>query len=162
VPLLLLTACSSPADVRADHDRTLEEYQREIDDAQGAIASAQDQINLAQDSIRTENARLPGDVAVAESWNNHWWGIPAGGWVAILIVASVGLAVVLSVWAYFYNVRRRLRQRRAHDLSLERERTEQRRLAALKGQVERGNCQVCGAAPVPDEVIEEVTRERKE
>jgi hypothetical protein len=159
VPLLLaLAACSSPADVRADHDRTLDEYQREIDDAQNAIASAQDKINLAQDHIRSENARLPGDLVTANEWNSHWLGIPAAGWVLIFIITGVLVAIVLGVWAYFYNERRHLQQRRAHDLAVERERTEQKRLDALKERIERDNCQVCGAAPVPDTVIAEVEK----
>ena len=145
VPLLAV-ACASPADVQADHDRTLRGYQDTIREAQG--------------NVRHENVRFRGDMATAEDWNHHWLGIPAAGWVAIICVTAFVLMIVLTLCFVLTHERRVVRRRREYDLALERERTEQKRLDVLEDRVQRGNCQVCGGAPVPDSVIEEVNRDR--
>jgi rubrerythrin len=141
---LLLAACATPADVRANHERALDGYENTIREA--------------LDDMQAANREYVRSLEVAERWDTHWWGIPAGGWVAILITVGVLLATVLGVWTYFADERRTIRRRREHELALEREKTEQRRLKALHQQVERGPCQVCGAAPVSDEVIAEVEK----
>lgn len=141
---LLPTACASPGDVRAEHDRI--------------VQSARDDVREAQETIRTENVRFPGDLATAEDWNHHWLGIPAAGWVTISIFTAIGLTIALVVWLVLASDARKLRRRREHELALERDRTERQRLKVLDEQVRRGNCQVCGGVPVPDEVIEDVKR----
>lgn len=139
-------ACASPADVQADHDRTIRGYY--------------DSIREAQDNVHDENARFRGDMATAQDWNHHMLGIPAAGWVAILISASVVFAIVTIVWLVTAHDQRELRRKREHVLALEQQKTRQRQLDVLAERVQRGNCQVCGAAPVPDDVLKEVTRDR--
>jgi len=142
LPVLALAACSTPADVVADHDRAIEAQQGAIDQA--------------QDAIREENREFVGRLNWSREWDTHWWGIPAGGWVAIFIVSGVFLTIALCVWAYFFNERRRLRQRREHEFKLEAEKTERQRVAAAEQAVKRGNCQVCGAAPLDERTLKEL------
>lgn len=145
VPLLLaLTACASPADVQADHDRTVRGYQ--------------DQIRELQGNIRHENQAFAGDVATAREWNQHFMGIPAAGWVAILILATIVVGIGVVVWMMLAHDSRDVRRQREHELALEREKTERARIKAADEVIRRGNCQVCNAAPVPDTVIAEVEK----
>jgi hypothetical protein len=139
---LALAACSTPADVTAEHERALNGYE--------------DTIRQALEDMQTENREYAGNLRFAEQWDHHWWGIPAGGWVAIFIVTGVLLTIGLCIWGYFFHERRRLRQRRAHELKLEAEKTEQKRVAAAQKAVERGNCQVCGAAPLDEKTLKEL------
>lgn len=140
--VLLLVGCASPADVRAEHER--------------ALSSAQNTVHEAQDKIRSENAAFPGDMATAERWNTHVLGIPAAGWVAIVSIVGAILVIGLSVWATFAVEARRQRRRLEYDLEVERTRTERKRVEAARVVAERGNCQVCGAAPVDEQTLKEI------
>lgn len=142
--LLALTACATPADVRADHDRLLRTLQDDVGEARSRVAE--------------ERAAFADRLADAETWDHHWLGIPAGGWVVIFIVASIVLLVLGGISIYFLAERRRDRRRREHDLLIERERTAQQRVKAAALAIERGTCQVCGAAPVPDDLLDEVRK----
>jgi ElaB/YqjD/DUF883 family membrane-anchored ribosome-binding protein len=141
--LFALTACASPADVAAQHQKVVDDAQRAIDEAQKTLSD--------------ENRQFVADAQFANEWNDHWWGIPAGGWVAIFIALAVGVTIALVTSIVLWHERRNLRRRREHELALERERVKREKVNAAKKAIERGGCQVCGAAPIPNEVLKEIS-----
>lgn len=117
---LLLAACAGPVDVEAS-------YARELGTAQEVLYQAQEGVSAAERDYVT-------DLASAREWNVHVFGIPASGWVAILIFASILLfigLIFLSLWA-----RESLedRRRKASALALAKEETRQAELAAQKAE----------------------------
>ncbi len=92
---------------------------------------------------REELARYDADMATAIEWNNHTLGIPASGWLVIVIVAVLvagTLLVLAGVWTYRV-VERRAANRHAIDKA---------RHDVEKTRIERGRCTVCGADPQVD------------
>lgn len=90
------------------------------------------------------------DLAAAEEWNQHVLGVPASGWVAILIAAAIGLTIVLAFGIVSLHDSFEDRRRKAHGLALEREKTRQE-------IAKRGPCATCGTVP-----LRELTKERDE
>lgn len=88
----------------------------------------------------TEQAKYQTDLAEAQEWNVHTLGIPASGWLAI-ILGCAALAFILlicaGVWIY------RVQERRAeYQLDADKRRSELERVRAAKPA-----CQVCGHNP---------------
>jgi hypothetical protein len=140
--LFVLTACATPAETAS--------YQQDVFD------SKLDALRRDADALAEAQRAYAGELRFAERWDHHWWGIPSGGWVAIFVVVGALLTIALCVWGYYFNERRRLRQRQAHELKLQQEKTEQRRVGAAEEVVRRGNCQVCGAAPLDEKTLKEL------
>lgn len=89
-------------------------------------------------------AKYEADLAYAQEWNNHVLGIPASGWLTIIIFGSLlatGLLVAAGVWTY-RTLERRANHR--HQLAVEQQKTR-------RAELERGRCTVCGADPALDQ-----------
>jgi hypothetical protein len=124
---LTLAACASPGDVEASHAR--------------ALGEAQEKLAQAQQGVDNVQRGYESDLASAKEWDVHMFGIPASGWMVLLIIGAV-LAAVLLGWG-IYLVRqagdqRRIlvnnREKRAHELALAKEKTRQAELAAQKAE----------------------------
>jgi hypothetical protein len=119
-PLFALAACSSPADVTADHERAVRGH---------------------QEWLRSADATYRDDLAFAEEWNDHFMGIPAAGWVPILVFACLLATILLVVAGISVYTTFEDKRHKAHDLALDHEKT-------LRVAAERGGCHMCGALPV--------------
>lgn len=120
VVALVMAACASPADVTANHEREIRGY---------------------QDALRDAGANYRDDLANAREWNDHFMGVPAAGWIPILIFACVLAAILLGFGGYrVFNAFADRRQKQ-YGLEVEREKT-------LRARVERGACPVCGTTPL--------------
>jgi hypothetical protein len=139
----LASACttSSPADVEARLEFAREEH------ASAAVE--------ADDELRRAEATYREDLAQAELWDQHVLGIPAAGWVPILIGFLVVLTGIMIWVIWLVSEARADRRRRQQDVdekrveaeqvvAVERERTRQK-------VAERGACTTCGAQPLAGE-----------
>jgi hypothetical protein len=85
----------------------------------------------------TARTAYESDMATAREWDAHVLGIPAAGWVAILITGLVLLAALLATAGFFMHRTRMDRRAREHELAMDRERT-------VRAAAERGSCPGCG------------------
>lgn len=133
-PLLLvvLAGCASPPETA-----TLE--QGKIDDAADDLANFQ---------WRYDNAVSVRDAAVAhaEEWNHHVLGIPASGWLTILIVGGVfATALLILSGVLIYNL--------LTNRSLAKTRRYEARAKVAAKIAERGACGMCSHQPLPDSLL---------
>jgi uncharacterized protein HemY len=100
-----------------------------------------------------EMSKYQRDIETAQEWNTHVLGIPASGWLAIVILSILLAAVLLicaGVWAYG------VQERRARDRRLRAEGL----FALEQARIERGRCQVCGADPEIATSVQKAERKR--
>lgn len=124
---LVLVGCSSPGDVE-------QRYARRMGEAQEDLIRAQQGVDDARRGYES-------DLASAREWDVHVLGIPASGWVFLLIVAGIVVSI-LAAWAIYQfrqttddrRVARDNREKRANQLLVEKERTRQAELAAQKAE----------------------------
>lgn len=114
----------------------------------GACASPADVESLHA----TEQAKYQTDLASAQEWNTHVLGIPASGWLAIILAGSALTFILLicaGTWVYH------VQQRRAE------ERTNARRgeNEVRKAIASKPTCGMCGFTLTSKEIEEEVERE---
>ena len=95
-------------------------------------------VQAQYDSLRDS---YDSDMATAQEWNNHVLGIPASGWVPILILACLMVAILLGTLIFYISQGRSEKRAHLHALNLKREET-------LKAQATRGPCLTCGALPL--------------
>jgi hypothetical protein len=120
LPLLALAGCSTPSQVELQHAMDLAEKEQAVAAAERALTEVDR--NYAE------------DLASANAWDVHYWGIPASGWVAVGIVAVIALAVGLGFAVHWLKESMDARRRNNVTLEVERQRTEQARLEALKAE----------------------------
>lgn len=101
----------------------------------------------------TEQAKYQTDLASAQEWNTHVLGIPASGWLAIILTGCVLtfiLLILIGVWVY------NARESRADN------RMTEKRLEAdvWKALAAKPSCSMCGYTLTPEALTtEEVKRE---
>ena len=117
---LSLAACSSPSDVEASYPRKLGLAQEALFQAEAGVAAV-------------ERAQAE-DLARAREWDVHVLGIPASGWVAILIFASILAFIGLIVLGAWFREVSADRREKATSLALAKEKTRQAELAAQKAE----------------------------
>lgn len=90
-------------------------------------------------AIRKANNDYAQGLITARDWGTYTMGIPAAGWLAIIIVAIVGFVILACVIGYWWKE------------ALSDRRTNRQRLAVTQVETERerirrGACLICGAA----------------
>ena len=113
---LLVTSCASPADVQAGYEN------RKIEDAK-----------MIEDDYHRA-------LEHAQSWDHHVLGIPASGWLPIMIVALVFSMIITGVLIYQHHARAQAVEENKLKIALRHE-------EVLRTLVERGDCPVCSAEP---------------
>lgn len=92
------------------------------------------------------------DIATANEWNTHVLGIPASGWLAIILFAIIFGVGLLGYFGYLtYGV---LEDRRRNKHAMQLKIADTQRIA-----LQRGNCPVCGH--VPSAEVEDGTGNKK-
>lgn len=120
-PLAALVAgCSTESDVEAA-------YQRSVGMANERL------INAQTDVANLDRERLA-DLAAAREWNVHVLGIPAGGWVAILVVAALVVGVLVVLFGLWLRERGQEKRSHATRLAVEQEKTKQAEAAARQAE----------------------------
>lgn len=94
-----------------------------------------------------EMAKYQGTLASAQEWNTHTFGIPASGWLAIIITSIVmGFILLILIGCWVYNTQ----DRRAEDRMITRKLdAEVRRAIAGKP-----TCGMCGYTLTPASVAD--------
>jgi hypothetical protein len=90
-------------------------------------------------AIRKAQNDYQNGLATAHDWNTYTMGIPAAGWLAIILTALVGLVILGCVVGYWWKEALTERRANRHRLAIAAADTERER-------IRRGACTICGAA----------------
>lgn len=129
IGLVIVAAISggfqSPSDVEGDRARSVESAQIEYENADRVYKAKLAQAESTYDE----------EMRTARKWDSWYFGIPASGWVwlglpAFVIAGCVLASIVSALQGVVRGVTgtRELRARRAHELEMQKSRTEQARL----------------------------------